>query len=86
MQVNCIFGVFSGPVRRFKRMCELVESLMLAGSQAQHCTSARRISADLCSNSSSSSYSSIDRVSPTPNEEVQKTCFTSHNKDIPYRL
>ena len=61
-------------------MCELVESLMLAGSQANSYVTTRRISADLCSNSSSSSYSSIDRVSPTPNEDVHQVGAEKNGK------
>ena len=60
-----------GPSRRFKRICELIQSMLLS-NRDRHLGVApqRRISADLCSDSSSSSYSSMDRVSPTPQDEV----------------
>lgn len=62
----------AGPSRRFKRLCELFQSVLLSSSRGP--PTARRISSDLASNSSSSSYNSIDRLSPTPsNDDV---CLT----------
>ena len=58
----------TGPGRRFKRICELIQSMLLS-NRGQTSTPARRISSDMCSDSSSSSYGSIDRVSPTPPTE-----------------
>ena len=59
----------SGPSRRFKRICELLQSLLLSSNRGQT-TTGRRISAEMTSDSSSSSYSSMDRVSPTPPDDV----------------
>ena len=56
-----------GPSRRFKRLCELFQSVLLSSSRGP--PTARRISSDLASNSSSSSYNSIDRLSPTPSND-----------------
>ena len=62
----------SGPSRRFKRLCELFQSVLLSSSRGP--PTARRISSDLASNSSSSSYNSIDRLSPTPsNDDVRSS-------------
>ena len=59
----------TGPSRRFKRICELLQSLLLSSNRGQT-TTGRRISAEMTSDSSSSSYSSMDRVSPTPPDDV----------------
>ena len=69
-KVHCVnFTLIAGPSRRFKRICELMQSMLLS-NRGQQPVSQRRISADLCSDSSSSSYSSMDRVSPTPPDDV----------------
>ena len=69
-KVHCVnFTLLAGPSRRFKRICELLQSMLLSNRGTQPITQ-RRISADLCSDSSSSSYSSMDRVSPTPPDDV----------------
>lgn len=60
-------NVSIGPSRRFKRLCELFQSVLLSTSRGPPTT--RRISSDLASNSSSSSYNSIDRMSPTPSND-----------------
>ena len=56
----------SGPVRRFKRLCELIQSMIMSPNHVM--TVGHRISTDLSSDASSTSYSSMDRVSPTPDE------------------
>jgi len=74
---SCITVV--GPSRRFKRLCELFQSVLLSSSRGP--PTARRISSDLASNSSSSSYNSIDRLSPTPsNDDVCHTVRCSKEK------
>ncbi|KAK2144398.1 hypothetical protein LSH36_761g01013 [Paralvinella palmiformis] len=71
-KMHCVtFTLLSGPSRRFKRICELLQSLLLSSTRGQTLTG-RRISADLHSDSSSSSYSSMDRVSPPPMDEISK--------------
>lgn len=59
----------SGPSRRFKRLCELFQSMLMSVNRGP--ATARRISSDLASNSSSSSYNSMDRMSPTPPDDVR---------------
>ena len=62
----------SGPARRFRRICELLQSFLLKSERGAPLTP-RRISTDLSSDGSSSSYSSMDRVSPS-GEDV--TCVS----------
>lgn len=70
-QLHCLtFTLLSGPSRRFKRLCELFQSMLMSVNRGP--ATARRISSDLASNSSSSSYNSMDRMSPTPPDDC---CF-----------
>lgn len=63
------FCLKPGPSRRFKRLCEYFQAILISPSRSH--AAARRISSDLASNtSSSSSYNSIDGISPTPTDEV----------------
>jgi hypothetical protein len=67
-KMHCVnFTLLAGPGRRFKRLSELLQSMILSNRGTT--VAARRISSDLCSDSSSSSFCSIDRVSPTPPPE-----------------
>ena len=70
-----------GPSRRFKRICELIQSMLLSSNRdrALGIAAGRRISADLCSDSSSSSYSSMDRVSPTPTQDEVHMALSHHS-------
>jgi hypothetical protein len=62
-----LFVLSSGPVRRFKRVCELIQSLLNARSVSQ--ISHRKISSDL-STSSASSYGSERSPSLAGDDEV----------------
>ena len=78
-----ILTLWAGPSRRFKRLCELFQSVLLSSSRGP--PTARRISSDLASNSSSSSYNSIDRLSPTPSNDdvcLTTTSLYHYNKYI----
>ncbi|XP_064635686.1 serine/threonine-protein kinase BRSK2-like isoform X2 [Lineus longissimus] len=67
-EVYCVnFILLSGPVRRFKRVCELIQSLLNARSVSQ--ISHRKISSDL-STSSASSYGSERSPSLAGDDEV----------------
>jgi BR serine/threonine kinase len=80
-QIHCLtFTLLSGPSRRFKRLCELFQSVLLSTSRGPPTT--RRISSDLASNSSSSSYNSIDRISPTPSNDDPFDRRTSHQSQV----
>ena len=68
----------AGPARRFKRVCELVQSFLLKSERSQPLTP-RRISTDLSSDGSSSSYSSMDRVSPSHDD---MTCVSTARASV----
>lgn len=71
-KMHCVtFTLVAGPVRRFKRLCELIQSMIMSPNHVM--SVGHRISTDLSSDASSTSYSSMDRVSPTPDEVFQVT-------------
>lgn len=68
---------FTGPTRRFKRLCEYFQMVLTSSNRGQ--VAARRISSDLASNSSSSSYNSIDGSAMGLVDDVRLYSFWLHS-------
>ncbi|CAH1786166.1 unnamed protein product [Owenia fusiformis] len=73
------FTLLAGPSRRFRRICELIQSLLLSTTRTY---TSRKISADFSDTSSSSSYSS----ELTANEEVFERKPSQSRKQEAQRL